>query len=351
MPELNSTRILYMEDDEGLAVLLQRNLHRRGYTVDIAPNGQEGIERTARSIYDIILIDYDMPVMCGIDVLRHLNKNGEHPPVIMVTGNGSEKTAVEALKEGASDYIVKDVDLHYFDLLPIIIEQVREKQQLLAWKIRITEKLQENESRYRSLVELSPDGIAIVKEDKIVFVNAAGTRLLGSDSTDDLIGRTFIEFVDAAFRESTGRLLNEMTHCIQWPVSRNESRLLRLDGSGIDVEMAGLSFTQGGETAFQIIIRDITDRKRSEAERDQLIHDLESALHKVKTLCGLVPICSSCKKIRDDKGYWNHLETYIEEHSNAEFTHGFCPECAEHLYQGCYRARDKNPVLDERQPK
>ena len=59
---------------------------------------------------------------------------------------------------------------------------------------------------------------------------------------------------------------------------------------------------------------------------------LKEALSEVKTLSGFLPICASCKNIRDDKGYWNQIETYIREHSEAEFSHGICPECARKLY-------------------
>jgi len=64
-------------------------------------------------------------------------------------------------------------------------------------------------------------------------------------------------------------------------------------------------------------------------ERQKLLSQLETTLKELKILKGMLPICSGCKKIRDDKGYWNHLESYISEHTNAEFTHGLCPECAE----------------------
>jgi DNA-binding NtrC family response regulator len=64
------------------------------------------------------------------------------------------------------------------------------------------------------------------------------------------------------------------------------------------------------------------------AERKQLIFQLQEALARVKTLSGLLPICAWCKKIRDDKGYWNHVEAYIVDHTEADFTHGICPECA-----------------------
>ena len=66
-------------------------------------------------------------------------------------------------------------------------------------------------------------------------------------------------------------------------------------------------------------------------EREHYIKELQEALDKIKTLHGMLPICAWCKKIRDDKGYWSQVETYIEEHSDAEFTHGMCPECRSKL--------------------
>ncbi len=82
-------------------------------------------------------------------------------------------------------------------------------------------------------------------------------------------------------------------------------------------------------------------RRQVEEEREKLIIELREALAKIKTLRGLIPICASCKKIRDDKGYWNQLEAYIQKHSEAEFTHGICPECAEKLYPEVYENDDE----------
>jgi len=81
--------------------------------------------------------------------------------------------------------------------------------------------------------------------------------------------------------------------------------------------------------------------QRHEEEREKLIKELQGALAKVKLLSGLLPICASCKKIRDDKGYWNQLESYLQAHSEAEFSHGLCPECAEKLYPGYHHERKK----------
>jgi hypothetical protein len=77
---------------------------------------------------------------------------------------------------------------------------------------------------------------------------------------------------------------------------------------------------------------EIEERKRAQVEKDKLIVEFQEALKKVRTLGGLIPICSSCKKIRDDQGYWSQIESYIRMHSGAEFSHGICPECAKKLY-------------------
>ena len=90
---------------------------------------------------------------------------------------------------------------------------------------------------------------------------------------------------------------------------------------------------EAGEVdSFVYISRDITARKRLEAEKERLIEELRVALANVRRLTGLLPICMHCKKIRDDKGYWKQIEAYISEHSEAEFTHGLCPECRRKYY-------------------
>jgi PAS domain S-box-containing protein len=83
---------------------------------------------------------------------------------------------------------------------------------------------------------------------------------------------------------------------------------------------------------FLTTYEDITTRKQSEHEREELIVELQEALAQVKSLSGLLPICSHCKKIRDDKGYWNQLETYVQARTPAQFSHGICPDCARELY-------------------
>jgi len=112
------------------------------------------------------------------------------------------------------------------------------------------------------------------------------------------------------------------------------------EGRSFIVEVSASNVTSSsGELAGRMAsFIDITKRKEVEADREKLIGKLQAALKKIKTLRGIIPICAACKKIRDDKGYWNQIESYIKDHSDADFSHGICPECAERLYPDIYNS-------------
>lgn len=105
--------------------------------------------------------------------------------------------------------------------------------------------------------------------------------------------------------------------------------LIHKDGHHVPVELTTTSIkdTAGKLLGVQGVARDITKRKQAEREQERLIAELQNALTEVKTLSGLLPICSHCKKIRDDKGSWIQLESFIHERSRAQFSHGICPDC------------------------
>ena len=111
------------------------------------------------------------------------------------------------------------------------------------------------------------------------------------------------------------------------PQQKKERRTLL----GIRLHLAHPRFT-GHITHYVAVKEDITARKKIEADRDQLIHHLQEALANVKSLSGMLPICAGCKKIRDDKGYWSQVESYIQSHSEAKFSHGMCPDCLKKWY-------------------
>lgn len=100
----------------------------------------------------------------------------------------------------------------------------------------------------------------------------------------------------------------------------------------VEVSASNVTSSSGELVGRMASFIDITKKKEIEADREKLITKLQDALNKIKTLKGIIPICASCKKIRDDKGYWNQIEIYIKNHSEADFSHGICPECAEILY-------------------
>ncbi|OUR81010.1 hypothetical protein A9Q77_02385 [Marinomonas sp. 42_23_T18] len=119
------------------------------------------------------------------------------------------------------------------------------------------------------------------------------------------------------------------------PFYHNEHRLLCKDGSYLWILDRGkiFSWTDKGEPLRIVGTHtDIHVRKSAELENLRLVSALSQALAKVKVLSGFLPICASCKNIRDDKGYWNQIESYISEHTDAEFSHAICPSCAQKLY-------------------
>ncbi len=269
MVDIAVTRILSMEDDPGLSRLLQKSLQRRGYVVDTAADGEEGLARVEAGQYDLLLVDYDMPFCGGLDVLRKLLTRGGQPPTIMVTGQGNEEVAVEALKLGATDYIVKDVEMKYLELLPVVIDRAVYQQHLLRESRRMAEAVRESEERFRLLVEHAPDGIAVHAGGRIVFLNPAGTRILGAGDPAELIGRPIVALFHPAYRERAqerARALEERGGSTPWTVEK----FVRLDDTEVDVEISSVSFSQNGKPAVQLLFRDVSARKQMEAQLEQL---------------------------------------------------------------------------------
>ena len=198
---------------------------------------------------------------------------------------------------------------------------------------RAEEALKESELKYRTLIESSTDAILLLDvERNIVTCNQAFLNLFGYQK-GEIEGRSIriIHPSDESFH-SFGKTAYPVV--ARSGFFRKEWRFTHKDGMIFPAETvtSAIKLPDGSITGHIGIIRDITERKRAEEEREKLIHELQEALANIKTLHGLLPICSYCKKIRDDKGYWNQIESYIRDHSGAEFTHGMCPECMKKLY-------------------
>ncbi len=194
-----------------------------------------------------------------------------------------------------------------------------------------TTRIAGSETRYRGLVEGSPNIICLFdRRGCFVSLNQAGLSIMGC-AEEVVLGKYLPDIVAP---ESRSIVENAIRRVIDGEKTELEAKFIRPDGGPVIwyAILNPIINTENPVNNFIGIFIDITQRKQAEAEREHLINTLQEALHNVKLLSGLVPICASCKKIRDDKGYWNQIEHYIEDRSEALFSHGICPECMKKLY-------------------
>jgi PAS domain S-box-containing protein len=173
--------------------------------------------------------------------------------------------------------------------------------------------------------DLSIDMLCIVRFDgHIIRLNLAWEKTLGF-SRQELQSKPMFEFVHPDDRERTldqNRRVREGGQALAF-----ENRYLCKDGS-----YKWLLWNSTADFEHQVIYgvaRDITARKRADAERERLLGELQAALAEVKKLQDILPICMYCKNIRADENYWQTVEAYISDHTHATFSHGICPSCYE----------------------
>ena len=149
--------------------------------------------------------------------------------------------------------------------------------------------------------------------------------------TDNPINRHVVTYTEAGLRGEK----NEPYEAEYW----------HKDGHRVHMRVTEVPlFDDDGTTVLGIegIVQDITQLKQAEADRESAIKRLEKALSEIKTLRGILPLCSFCKKIRDDEGYWEQVDVYINRHSDADISHSICPECLRKHYPDAY---EKDPPV------
>ncbi|MBM3300206.1 MAG: response regulator, partial [Deltaproteobacteria bacterium] len=180
-------RVLYVEDDPGAARLLEKRLTRAGYAVDLAGNGDQGLAAWQAGSYDVLAVDHDLPGRTGLEIIADLAARGPLPPTVMITGRGSEAIAVEAMMLGADDYIIKDSESYYLDLIPTRIQRALNRKRLLEEK-RLAE---EDALRARDEWERTFDAV----EDLLVILDTEHTIVRGNQAAALRLGLTKEELV------------------------------------------------------------------------------------------------------------------------------------------------------------
>ncbi len=219
---------------------------------------------------------------------------------------------------------------------------VEEGRQLRVASIRdiserklLEQSLERDRNLLRTLIDNLPDLIYFKDaEGRYILNNRAHLRSMGVKRQEDALGKTTFDFhppeLARQYHEYERKIVTTGL-----PLPAIEELALHRD-SGEErwhlTTKIPIKNSRGEVIGVTGISRDITEQKQLQEQRDRYVQELQDALEKVSTLSGLLPICAGCKKIRDDKGYWQQVEGYIMEHSSARFTHGLCPDCLEKMY-------------------
>jgi PAS domain S-box-containing protein len=246
------------------------------------------------------------------------------------TGDGVTVTRRHRTKDGAVidvEIVAHDTSFGEWNAVLAVMTDVTERT-------RSEDALRRSRESFQQVFEDAPIGMAMLGADvRFGRVNRALCDMTGY-SKEELNGLTFDRFVDPA------DLAEQMAAGQEFLENKrssfkHEGRFLKKSGETLwgSLTVERIDDSSTGEMLFVLgMLEDISERRRAADERERIITELKEALANVKTLRGLVPICASCKKIRDDKGFWSQVDVYVRDHTEAEFSHGICPECSKRLY-------------------
>lgn len=330
---INVLDILIVEDSVEDAMLLVAELERNGYApvIERVETREDFLAALRKNWWDVVISDYSLPQFDGLEALKIFREEGMDIPFIMVSGVYGEEMAVAAMKAGASDYILKK------NLARVVPAMERE---LEAAQSRRRHKRAMGAMQYlAAIVESSEDAIYGKNlEGLIVSWNPAAERLFGY-SAEEIVGSSVDVLFPSGRRDELRDILSRIRKGETVGIRETERRHKSGKHLPISVTVSPIKNANGEIIGASAIACDISERKQAErelrrlaAERKDVVEQLEKTLKHMKTLHGLLPICAFCHRIRNDDGSWERFESYISRHSEADFTHGFCPECNEKHY-------------------
>ncbi len=268
---LKPLKIFIIDDEKPHYELLMRSIKKKfsGSLIDYFEDAKEAIERLEHDTPDIIIVDYLLPGMNGLEFLKKLNREKRSIPVVMVTGEGDEDIAIESMKLGAFDYIVKTNN--YFDLIPGIISKTLERQ-------KIRDDLWKTEQRFRAIYDHGGLGVSIVDKDgRFVEVNRKLCEMLGFEEKElkELMFIADITHSDDIFE---GLTMKKKLWSGEVKTYQREKRYIRRSGETIWVMATSVAvFENSGQIKYIMnLVQDITQRKKNEETIQTLYHQLIS---------------------------------------------------------------------------
>ncbi len=261
-------RVLLIEDSDFDATLLLRVLAKGGYQLEpTRVETQEQLRVALAREWDLVIADYNLPQFSAPAALEMVQQTGRDVPFIIVSGAIGEATAVAAMKAGAHDYLMKG---NLTRLLPVIERELREADNR-ADKRHTSEALRESELRYRLLWETATDAVLLFDKDGVIhFANPAVEEVFGF-KPGDLVGREIFSLqppeIHWSSRGGIKRYLKSAVPGRNWRA--RETVGLKKTGAEFPVEAAFSSIEMGGQSWFVVFFRDVTERKRTEAELEQ----------------------------------------------------------------------------------
>ncbi len=326
MMQEGADTILLVDDEPHVISALNRTLRNFPYQVLTAGSGSQALSIMETTIIKVIVSDEQMVGMRGTELLAEVQRRFPHTVRIMLTGHATLEATTRAVNEGGVyRFLTKPWDEA---ILLLSLSAATEKYNSDAEKRRLQDALQQSEERYRTVVEQSPQPVVVHRDGTIIYANPAAIRMFGATSLEDLAGKPLLDRIHPDDHEAVLARVQKMTSDgARSPMV--ERRYRKFDGTIIDGEVQGTPIIYDGVPAIHAAIHDITERKQVQKALEEERRRLQQALDEVRTLRGIVPICAYCKKIRDDAGYWNQVEKYVSDHTDAKFSHGICPACFE----------------------
>jgi PAS domain S-box-containing protein len=263
--------ILYVDDEPLLLKVTREYLESLGFIVDIADSGAEALEILSKKLYDVVIADYQMPGMDGIELLKKIRETYPDLPYILFTGRGREEVVIEAIESGADFYVQKG------GKPAPQFSELAHKMKIAVQRRRDARAIRESELRFRSLIQNSTDIIRILSPEGIILFDSPSSSAILGYPEGSLLGKRAFDYIHPEDRELVFRDFTEVNNRCN-PGTPTEYRIRRVDGTYVYVESVALN--RVGVPGIDGIItttHPIDDRKKAELEIRRLVENISAA--------------------------------------------------------------------------